>query len=183
MYEHLQSWYVQQATKEMTDEFLWKWKRTTRLEGEQPAVAIRSPRAEARNAGPLTSPSRRLRSQTRSVLPAFTSPPPGVSLERSFCQDGFVVVPQVFDQTEIAELRRAAIALFPDNRPPFEPKFSNTALYREPFRLIFRKPKLIQALRAVLGDDFVFINEFALHDFLLRRVARRHVLARGQGGP
>jgi hypothetical protein len=97
-------------------------------------------------------------------LPTFTLPPAGVSLERSFCQDGFVVVPQVFDQTEIAELRRAAFAQFPDNRPPFEPKFSSTALFQGPFQLVFRNRKFIQALRTVLGEDFVFINEFALHD-------------------
>jgi hypothetical protein len=146
---------------------LWKWKRTTRLEGEQPVAAIHSSAAETTvPAAPVdvAGSERPVDIADPEQLPAFTLPPAGVSLERSFCQDGFVVVPQVFDQTEIAEIRRAAIALFPDNRPPFEPKFSNTALYREPFRLIFRKPKLIQALRAVLGDDFVFVNEFALHD-------------------
>ena len=74
------------------------------------------------------------------------------------------MVPQVFDQTEMAELRRAAIAQFPNNRPPFEPQFSSTAVFQEPFRRVFRNRKFIQALRAVLGEDFVFVNEFGLHD-------------------
>jgi hypothetical protein len=97
-------------------------------------------------------------------LPVFTPPPTGISLERSFCQDGFVMVPQVFDRTEIAEFRRAAIAQFPDNRPPFKAQVSNTAFFQEPFRRVFRNRKFIEALRTLLGEDFVFVNEFALHD-------------------
>src|SRR5262249_43986861 len=53
---------------------------------------------------------------------------------------------------------------FPDNRPPFEAMFSSTALFQEPFRLLFRNRKFVHSLRAVLGEDFVFINEFGLHD-------------------
>jgi hypothetical protein len=152
---------------------LWKWKRTSRLEGEQPAAAIRSATAEAETpalAGvpavpvDVALPERPVDVPDPERLPAFTLPPASVSLERSFCQDGFVVVPQVFDQAEMAELRRAAIAHFPNNRPPFEPTFSNTALHQEPFRRVFRNRKFIQALRSVLGEDFVFINEMSLHD-------------------
>ena len=143
---------------------LWKWKRTSRLEGGQPAAAIRSSRAEAGTSEAATTSAAPVDIAVPDVLPTFTLPPAGVSLERSFCQDGFVVVPQVFDQTEMAELRRAAIAQFPDNRPPFEPQFSSTAVFQEPFRLVFRNRKFIQALRAVLGEDFVFVNEFGLHD-------------------
>ena len=142
----------------------WKWKRTSRLEDEQPAAAIRSSSAEAGTPEVATMSAAPVDIVVPEELPAFTLPPAGVSLERSFCQDGFVVVPQVFDQTEMAELRRAAIAQFPDNRPPFEPRFSSTALFQEPFRLVFRNRKFIQALRTVLGEDFVFINEFSLHD-------------------
>ena len=146
---------------------LWKWKRTTRLEGEQPVAAIHSSTAEATvPAAPVdvAVSERPVDIADPERLPAFTLPPAGVSLERSFCQDGFVVVPQVFDQTEIAEIRRAAIAEFPNNRPPFEPTFSNTALFQEPFQRVFRNRKFIQALRSVAGEDFVFVNEFALHD-------------------
>jgi hypothetical protein len=143
---------------------LWKRKRTSRLEGGQPAAAIHPSKAEARTSEVATMSAAPVDVAVPEELPTFTLPPAGVSLERSFCQDGFVVVPQVFDQTEIAELRRAAFAQFPDNRPPFEPKFSSTALFQGPFQLVFRNRKFIQALRTVLGEDFVFINEFALHD-------------------
>jgi hypothetical protein len=142
---------------------LWKRKPTSRSEDRQPAAAILSSSAEAATPE-VATPAAPVEIAAPDVLPAFTPPPPGVSLGRSFCQDGFVLVPQVFDQTEIAELRRAAIAQFPDNRPPFEPRFSNTVLFEEPFRLVFRNRKFIEALRTVLGEDFVFVDEFALHD-------------------
>jgi hypothetical protein len=103
---------------------LWEWKRTTRLEGEQPVAAIRSSTAEATvPAAPVdvAVSERPVGIADPERLPAFTLPPAGVSLERSFCQDGFVVVPQVFDQTEIAEIRRAAIAEFPNNRGTTRP--------------------------------------------------------------
>jgi hypothetical protein len=161
---------------------LWKWKRTSRSEGERPATAIRSSTVEAETpevaAVPVSPvdvavpeapvdvaiPEAPVAIADPDRLPPFTLPPAGVSLERSFCQDGFVVVPQVFDQAEMAELRRAAIAQFPDNRPPFQPSFSSTALFQGPFQPVFRSRRFIQALRTVLGEDFVFINEFALHD-------------------
>jgi hypothetical protein len=140
---------------------LWKWKRTSRLEDGQPAAAVPSSGTEADTSEVATMS---VDVADPEELPTFTLPPAGVSLERSFCQDGFVVVPQVFDQTEIAELRRAAIAQFPDNRPPFEPKFAGPALFQEPFQLVFHNRKFIQALRTVLGEDFVFLNELGLHD-------------------
>lgn len=142
----------------------WKWKRIGRSAGEQPAEVIRSSPTEEGPSEAATLPAAPAELAIPDGLPTFASPPAGVSLERSFCQDGFVMIPQVFDRAEIAEIRRAAIAQFPDNRPPFEPMFSNTAVYQEPFRQVFRNRKFIEALRAVLGEDFVFINEFALHD-------------------
>jgi hypothetical protein len=143
---------------------LWKWKRASRLQDEQPAAAIRSSVADAGTSEVATMSAEPADTAVPEALPTFALPPAGVSLQRSFCQDGFVVVPQVFDQAEIAELRRAAIAQFPDNRPPFESKFSSTALFQRPFQLVYRNRKFIQAMRAVLGEDFIFVNEFALHD-------------------
>jgi Phytanoyl-CoA dioxygenase (PhyH) len=161
---------------------LWKWKRTSRLDDRQPAAAIRSSRTEAGTSEVATVSATPVDIAVPHGLPSFTLPPDGVSLGRSFCQDGFVVVPQVFDQTEIAELRRATIAQFPDNRPPFEPKFSGTALFQEPFRLVFLNRKFIQALRTVLGEDFVFVNEFALHDSLYAGWHTDTVSPDGKGG-
>jgi hypothetical protein len=143
---------------------LWKWKRATRLPDEQPAAAILSSGAEAGTSEVATMSGAPADVAIPEDLPTFALPPAGASLERSFCQDGFVVVPKVFDQTEMAELRRAAIAQFPDNRPPFQPSFSSTALFQGSFQVVFRNRKFIQALRTVLGEDFVFINEFSLHD-------------------
>jgi hypothetical protein len=134
------------------------------LESGQPATAVHSSKAEAGTPEAATTSAAPVDIALPKALPTFTLPPPGVSLERSFSQDGFVVIPQVFDQTEMAELRRAAIAQFPNNKPPFEPQFASGAVFQEPFRRVFRSRKLIQALRAVLGEDFVFINEFGLHD-------------------
>jgi hypothetical protein len=141
----------------------WKGKSAARREDGPPAAAIRSSPAEPE---PPKSASRSAPADVAAPegLPAFTLPPAGVSLERSFCQDGFVIVPQVFDQAEIAELRRAAIACFPNNRPPFEAQFSSTSLFQQPFHMVFRNRKFIDSLRAVLGEDFVFVNEFGLHD-------------------
>lgn len=93
-------------------------------------------------------------------IPAAAS----VSIGRAFCQNGFVPLPQVFTRAEIEGFRRAAIDLLPANALPFKAQFSNAALFHEAFRGIFRNQRLLSALRELLGDDFVFVNEFALHD-------------------
>jgi hypothetical protein len=142
----------------------WKRKQPSRLEEGQPVAAIPASAVEATTPEVAPRPAEPVHLADYERLPAFTPPPAGVSLERSFCQDGFVVVPQVLDQAEIADIRNAAIAQFPNNRPPFEPTFSNTAVYQEPFRRVFRNRKFIQTLRSLLGEDFVFINEMSLHD-------------------
>lgn len=164
---------------------LWNWKRTGRSGGETPAAGrsstaqVETPDVATPSSVPIpeivaapapsapdvaTAAVAPIEVAMPEQLPSFILPPAGVSLQRSFCQDGFVALPEVFDQAEMAEIRRAAIAHFPQNQPPFEPMFSNTALYQEPFRRVFRNLKFIQALRSVLGDDFVFINEMSLHD-------------------
>ncbi len=155
----------------------WKRKQTSASADGLPMPAIHSSSAEAGSPEAAPVPASPVDTVDPDALPAFTLPPAGVSLERSFCQNGFVLVPQVFDQTEIAELRRSAIAQFSQNQPPSEPQFNSTAVYQEPFRLVFRNQKFIQSLRKLLGDDFVFVNSFGLHEFILRRMAHRHVHA------
>lgn len=87
------------------------------------------------------------------------------SLGRQFVQDGFVLLPSTFTVSEIAELRAALIKAFADNKPPFTPHFSATALFQEPLRsIVFRNARLIGALRELLGDDFLLINEMSAHD-------------------
>jgi hypothetical protein len=140
------------------------WKRTSPSADGRPMPATHSSSAEAGSPEAVPMPAPPADTVAPDSLPAFSPPPAGVSVERSFCQNGFVWVPQVFDQTDMAELRRAAIGQFPDNRPPFEPQFNIEAVYQEPFRLVFRNRKFIQSLRTVLGDDFVFVNNCGLHD-------------------
>lgn len=90
--------------------------------------------------------------------------PANVTLCRAFVQDGFAVIPRVFSDSEIATFRAAAFAQLPQQSAPYKPQFSSTALFAEPFRRIFQNARLISSLKELLGDDFVFINEFALHD-------------------
>lgn len=96
--------------------------------------------------------------------PDYAPPGPGVSIERSFSQNGFALVPQVFTRDEIAALRRAASGLLPESSPPYKPQFSSAGMFDPRFRGVFSNPRLIGTLRRLLGDDFVFINEFAIHD-------------------
>jgi len=86
------------------------------------------------------------------------------SLGRMFSQNGFVHMPQIFSPEDIAAFRAAAINALPPAKLPYQPQFSNTALYQEPLRRVFRNEQLIKALQELLGEDFLFINEFALHD-------------------
>ena len=89
----------------------------------------------------------------------------GLSITRQFCQQGYVILPQLFSSEDIAVMRKAAAGLFPDNRPPYEPRFSNDAHFIEPIRsTIFNNAKLLGSMRELLGDDFLFLNEFGLHD-------------------
>jgi hypothetical protein len=87
-----------------------------------------------------------------------------VSLGRMFCQNGFVHLPGVFGREEIRAFRRACIGAVPVAKPPYQPQFSNSALFGEPFRPIFRNGRLTESLRSLLGDDFLFLNEFSLQD-------------------
>lgn len=99
-----------------------------------------------------------------SGLPDFVVPRGGLPLERTYCQLGFTAVPDVFQAEDIAAFRRAAIDLFPDNKPPYQARYSDTALFTKAFRRIFVNHRLIGSLKRLFGDDFVFINEFAVHD-------------------
>ena len=86
------------------------------------------------------------------------------SIGRTFCQNGFVHIPSVFGSEEIKAFRHAALGVLLPASPPYQPQFSNTALFGEPFRPIFRNARLIGSLRTLLGEDFTFLNEFALQD-------------------
>jgi hypothetical protein len=96
--------------------------------------------------------------------PDFVAPPASASLERVFTQCGFLVLRQALTQAEVATLRQAALALFPDNRPPFEPRFSSEALFHEPFRLLFQNAALTAVLQRIFERDFLYVNECSIHD-------------------
>jgi len=99
-----------------------------------------------------------------SLFKASARTEPNPSLGRDFCQNGFVRLPRIFNRDEIAAFRSAALKVLPPSAPPYKPQFSNTALFHEPFLRIFRNSRLIEALRTLLGEDFLFLNEFALQD-------------------
>lgn len=96
--------------------------------------------------------------------PDFVPPRAEVTLERGFTQNGFALVPQAVAPEEIAAMRRSAVALFADSRPPYQPRFSSTGMFDAAFRGVFNSPRLLDAMRRLLGDDFLFVNEFAIHD-------------------
>lgn len=84
---------------------------------------------------------------------------------RDFCQNGFTLLRGAFSAEQMSDLRRAAIEFLPGNTAPYKTQFANTAQMREPFRsTIFKNERLISALRDLLGDDFLLINEFSLQD-------------------
>ncbi|MCK9914446.1 phytanoyl-CoA dioxygenase family protein [Microbacteriaceae bacterium K1510] len=84
---------------------------------------------------------------------------------RDFCQNGFTRLPGTFSSGDIAEMRRAAIGILPPNEKPYRVQFTTDAHTREPIRsIIFGNERLIGALRKLLGDDFLLINELSLQD-------------------
>jgi len=103
------------------------------------------------------------RGKSRAALPPAAASA-SASLGRSFCQNGYVRIPQVLKRSEVSEFRDAALRLLPPSAPPYKAQSSNTALFHDPFRRLFRNELLTGTLRALLGSDFVFVNELALHD-------------------
>jgi hypothetical protein len=99
-----------------------------------------------------------------SIFKASPKIEPKISLGRDFCQNGFVRIREVFSRKEIAAMRTAAIGILPPNAPPYQPQFSDTVFFHEPFRQILRNARLTEGLRTLLGEDFLFLNEFSLHD-------------------
>jgi hypothetical protein len=87
--------------------------------------------------------------------------------QRFFTQQGYVRFPEIFTREEMDRLRKDAEAVFADvNRsPPFQFKTEAAVLKRFPqFRWIFAHEPLLEALRLILGDKFILIDEVALHD-------------------
>src|SRR3954447_26427734 len=88
-------------------------------------------------------------------------------LKQSFDRDGFVVVPGVLSPEEIQRLRTFFLELF-DAEPIYEgdnklTRVDIAARYPET-RFLMWKPELVEAARALLGEDFVFIPEMSAHD-------------------
>jgi hypothetical protein len=84
-----------------------------------------------------------------------------------FQTQGFLVVPGVLDPETVAQLRSLLIAKFDSESR--EPGDTKTLLNMAPSRLpdlarVMGNPQFLAALRAVLGDDFVFLPEMPAMD-------------------
>jgi len=90
--------------------------------------------------------------------------PANPSISRQFTQLGFVVLRSVFSKNEMAEFRTAANERFPSNTPPYTSQSSSSMVFDEPFNMIFTNEKVIGALKEILGDDFIFLNEQTILD-------------------
>jgi hypothetical protein len=84
-----------------------------------------------------------------------------------FERDGYVVVPAALSPDEVAHLRAYFTKVFAE--PPTHP--GDVAQVRQDIfarlpetRVFMTKPSILSALRAVLGDDFVFVPEMQVHD-------------------
>mgnify|MGYP001298163848 CR=1 FL=1 len=87
-----------------------------------------------------------------------------VSIARHFSQQGFAVLKDVFSEKEITGFRAAAIKKFPDNPPPFSAQFSSEMCWNEPFNRIYTNEKVVCALKEILGEDFIYLNEHGIQD-------------------
>lgn len=87
--------------------------------------------------------------------------------QEQFERDGFVVVPSVLDPSQVAELRDFFAGLFdePARFPGDTDQIRNDICSRYPeVRFLLSHPPIVDALRDLLGEDFVFLPEMAVHD-------------------
>jgi hypothetical protein len=109
------------------------------------------------------------------------TPNPSASLERSYCRHGFATISGAFSAEEINRMRGDWIGAYPKSAP-FSGDVSGTALFGDTFSGIFRNERMIGGLRKVLGDDFVFVNEFSLQDSCFGGWHTDTSSAEGKGG-
>jgi ectoine hydroxylase-related dioxygenase (phytanoyl-CoA dioxygenase family) len=85
---------------------------------------------------------------------------------RRINEDGYVIFSSVFSRDEINKLRQASLEILPAQSPPFLPQYVSSIFDRSNFLRdqILGNPKLISALKTVLGDDFVLLDEYGLQD-------------------
>jgi hypothetical protein len=92
---------------------------------------------------------------------------------KRFAADGYVIVPNVFTRDQVTELRRELLAIF--DKPPVFPgdlplRPNGAALRVElaarypALRWLLVHPPLLQSVRAILGDDFIYLPEMSAHD-------------------
>jgi len=80
--------------------------------------------------------------------------------------EGYVVFRNIFSVEDINSLRRECLKILPEQFPPFKPQSIAHVLDKNTFvrEEIFGNQKLIDAMRSVLGDDFLLIDEHGLQD-------------------
>jgi hypothetical protein len=94
-------------------------------------------------------------------------------LRQRFGSDGYIIVPNVFTSHQVSELRRELLAIF-DKPPTFPgdlplrpdgPALRVELVARHPaLRWMLVHPPLLHAVRAILGDDFIYLPEMSAHD-------------------
>jgi len=88
-------------------------------------------------------------------------------LKADFERDGYVVVPNALSSQEVQELRDFFLPIL-DADPAYEGdtklvRMDIAARYPET-RFLLWKPEVVQSIRTLLGDDFLFLPEMAVHD-------------------
>lgn len=83
-----------------------------------------------------------------------------------FNNDGYLLVPQVLDEKEVATLRTALVthleSLFGTDRS--EPRFVTDVFSRFPdIRWLLFHDRVLSVLRSLLGDDFAVLRETSVH--------------------
>ncbi|MHC5025723.1 MAG: phytanoyl-CoA dioxygenase family protein [Planctomycetota bacterium] len=84
-----------------------------------------------------------------------------------FDRDGFALVPRVLDAEQVATLRSFWEDVFVDE-PGLDPQCagarSNIYVQYPEIRWLLAHPPIVAALSSLLGDDFVYLHECAVHD-------------------
>ncbi|MBI3855480.1 MAG: phytanoyl-CoA dioxygenase family protein [Planctomycetes bacterium] len=91
--------------------------------------------------------------------------------QKEFDRDGFVRIPGVLSSDQVRSVRAFLISLFDRapghagdyNQPAGNVRFDACARYDE-LRWILLHPPVVEALRGLLGNDFVYLPETVAHD-------------------
>src|SRR5690349_14968967 len=96
-----------------------------------------------------------------------------MQLREQFLKHGYAIVPGVFSEDQVGELRRDLLNIFdrPSTMLGDRPRSPTGAALRvelpvrhPELRWLLVHPPLLAAIREILGDDFVYLPEMSAHD-------------------